>query len=431
MMRKALFSLAAALLVIGMMVGCSGEQTTPSSNVPTLDAPTSVPPTAPPDEDPTDEAPTGGANVVETGPGECRVAPPPGTPVEGLPEVTEDDWVKGPEDAPITVIEYADFQCPGCARFEPVLSSIIEARGDEVRFVYRHFPLSFHEKAIITGEAAEAAGAQGAFWEMHELLYTRAQEWGGVPMEEMPEVLTGYAEELGLDTEQFAQALEDHTYQDKVESQGNDAMEMGLPGTPSFVVNGNMYPFDWGLSGEALDLFIEMAQLGEIQYDSPPPQVIDPGASYQATLRTEKGDIVIDLYAAQAPANVNSFVFLSQEGWYDGVTFHRVIPDFVAQAGDPTGTGIGNPGYQCDDEITPELTYDGPGVVGIANAGANTGSSQFFITLDAVPQLDGGYTIIGQVVEGMDVVESLTVRDPQDPEAPEGDVIEAILIEEQ
>ncbi|MGD1992504.1 MAG: peptidylprolyl isomerase [Anaerolineae bacterium] len=430
-MRRTLFSLAVALLVIGLIAGCSSEQTTPSSNVPTLDAPTSVPPTTPPDEAPTSEAPTGESPVAETGPGECRLAPPPGTPVEGLPEVTEDDWIKGAQDAPITVIEYADFQCPGCARFEPVLSSIFEARGDDVRFVYRHFPLSFHEKAVITGEAAEAAGAQGAFWEMHDLLYARYQDWVELPLEQMPEVLTGYAEELDLDTEQFAQALEDHTYQDKVQSQSNDAMEMGLPGTPSFIVNGNMYPFDWGLSGEALDLFIEMAQLADIQFDSPPPEVIDPGKSYQATIRTAKGDIVIDLFAAQAPANVNSFVFLSQEGWYDGVTFHRVIPDFVAQAGDPTGTGIGNPGYQCDDEITPDLSYDGPGVVGIANAGANTGSSQFFITLDAVPELDGGYTIIGRVIEGMDVVESLTVRDPQDPEAPEADVIETILIEEQ
>ena len=430
-MRKIWISLAAVLLVIGIMVGCSGEQSTPVSNVPTMDAPTSVPPTAPPDEDSPDDAPADEPNIVETGPGECRLAPPPGMPVEGLPEVTEDDWMKGAEDAPITVIEYADFECPGCARFEPVLSSVIEARGDEVRFVYRHFPLSFHEKAVITGEAAEAAGAQGAFWEMHDLLYVRIQEWGQVSMEEMPDLLTGYAEELGLDTEQFAQALEDHTYQDKVESQGEDAMAMGLPGTPTFIVNGNMYPFDWGLSGEALDLFIEMAQLGDIQFDSPPPEVIELGTSYQAIIRTEKGDIVIDLYAEQAPANVNSFVFLAQEGWYDGVIFHRVIPGFVAQAGDPTGTGIGNPGYQCDDEITPDLSYDGPGVVGIANAGPNTGSSQFFITLDAVPQLDGGYTIIGQVAEGMDVVESLTARDPQNPEAPEGDVIETILIEEQ
>ena len=114
--------------------------------------------------------------------------------------------------------------------------------------------------------------------------------------------------------------------------------------------------------------------------------------------------------------------------------FHRVIPGFVAQAGDPTGTGAGSPGYRCDDEIVPALAYDGPGAVGMASRGPGTSSigSQFFITYDALPQLDGSYTIIGRVIEGMDVVESLTPRDPdQGGDLPPGDVIETILIEEQ
>ncbi len=308
---------------------------------------------------------------------------------------------------------------------------LLEAHGDDVRFVFRHFLLSYHEKALITAEAAEAAGAQGAFWEMHDLLYERYEEWAGLPLEQMPDVLEGYARELGLDVEQFNQDLENHTYQEKAETQSDSAIAMQLPGTPTFVVNGRMFPFDWGLSGEALDFFMQMALLAPLQYDSPPPQVVDPAKQYVATIRTSRGDIVIELYADQAPANVNSFVFLAQDGWYDGIIFHRVVPGFVVQAGDPTGTGYGNPGYQCDDEITPGLSFDGAGIVGVANSGPNTGSSQFFITLDAAPQLDGGYTIIGQVVEGMDVVQSLTPRDPQDPAAPPGDVIETIIIEER
>ncbi|MBN1179890.1 MAG: peptidylprolyl isomerase [Anaerolineae bacterium] len=204
-------------------------------------------------------------------------------------------------------------------------------------------------------------------------------------------------------------------------------------GTPSFVVNGRIYPFDWGLSLDALNFFVEAALLEPLQYDSPPPQVIDPLRDYIATIRTERGDIVIELYPESAPANVNSFVFLAQEGWYDGVTFHRVLPGFVAQAGDPTGTGAGNPGYQCDDEIDPGLSYDSAGVVGIANSGpgTGTGSSQFFITYDAVTELDGGYTIIGRVIEGMDVLESLTPRDPQSGATEPGDVIETIVVEER
>jgi cyclophilin family peptidyl-prolyl cis-trans isomerase len=193
-----------------------------------------------------------------------------------------------------------------------------------------------------------------------------------------------------------------------------------------------MYPFDWGLSGDALSYFIQLKLFegAGLQYDNPPPQVLEEGNDYFAVIQTEKGDIVIDLFEDRVPVNTNSFAFLAQEDWYQGVTFHRVIEGFVAQAGDPTGSGMMGPGYQCDNEIVPDLNYDQPGMVGIANAGPNTGSSQFFITMDALPQLNGGYTIIGEVVEGMDVVQSLTLRDPQqNPNAPPGDVIEDIVIE--
>ncbi|HEC34214.1 MAG TPA: hypothetical protein ENI37_05805 [Chloroflexi bacterium] len=301
--------------------------------------------------------------------------------------------------------------------------------GDNLRFVFRHFPLTYHDKALITAEAAEAAGAQGAFWEMHDLLYERYMEWAQLPVEQMPEVLVGYAQELGLDVDQFSSDLENHTFQEKAEAGYDEAAALQLPGTPTFLVNGRMYPAQqWGLSYRGVDAFVRLALLE--RYDDPPPQVIDPGRQYFATIRTAKGDIVVELYADRAPVNVNSFVFLARDGWYDGVTFHRVTPDFVAQAGDPTNTGAGNPGYQCDDEIT-DLSFGQAGVVGIANAGPNTGGGQFFITLAPQPGLDGRYTIIGQVVEGLDVLQSLTPRDPSDPEAPPGDVIETILIKER
>ncbi|MFQ5613370.1 MAG: peptidylprolyl isomerase [Anaerolineae bacterium] len=160
--------------------------------------------------------------------------------------------------------------------------------------------------------------------------------------------------------------------------------------------------------------------------------MIDPDKDYQATIETEKGDIVLDLFSDTAPVNVNSFVFLAQEGWYDGVTFHRVLEGFVAQGGDPSGTGIGYPGYRCQDEVTPEHTFDGPGVVSLANSGPDTNGSQFFITYAAAPNLNDGFTIIGQVVEGMEIAESLTRRDPnQDPFGPPGDRIITITIGEK
>jgi len=306
--------------------------------------------------------------------------------------------------------------------------------GEDIQATYRHFALSFHDKAPITGEATEAAGAQGKFWEMHDLLYERQQEWGRLAVDATQAKLVEYAEELGLDTDRFAQELGDHVYLDKVNADTQIAMQAGLPGTPTYIINGVVYPTqEFGLHPTRIAAFIELLKLKDRMYTAPPPQVIDPDKGYVATIRTEYGDIVIELYADQVPVNVNSFVFLAQEGWYDGVTFHRVMPGFVAQAGDPTGSGVGAPGYRCEDEIVPTLAYDGAGVVGMASGGPGTGSigSQFFITYDALPDLTGKYTIIGRVVEGMDAVESLTPRDPNQGAVPPGDVIETILIEER
>jgi cyclophilin family peptidyl-prolyl cis-trans isomerase len=128
---------------------------------------------------------------------------------------------------------------------------------------------------------------------------------------------------------------------------------------------------------------------------------------------------------------VNSFIFLAQNGWFDGVTFHRVIPNFVAQAGDPSGTGYGTPGYAFKNEIS-DLKFDSPGVVGMANAGADSNGSQFFITYSAQPTLDGSYTIFGKVIQGMDVAKNLTPRDPsKGTDLPPGDTILSVTIDEK
>ncbi|MCB8918282.1 MAG: peptidylprolyl isomerase [Ardenticatenaceae bacterium] len=159
---------------------------------------------------------------------------------------------------------------------------------------------------------------------------------------------------------------------------------------------------------------------------------IDTGKRYQARVQMESGDeFVIELYPASAPQTVNSFIFLANEGWFDGVTFHRVIPDFVAQTGDPTGTGVGGPGYTIPNEIDPNLTHADVGMVAMANSGADTNGSQWYITLADVSELDGSYTIFGKVIEGMAVVQALTPRDPSvQPDAPAGDRIKTIIIEE-
>lgn len=148
------------------------------------------------------------------------------------------------------------------------------------------------------------------------------------------------------------------------------------------------------------------------QWKTPPEMVIDPGKNYTATLKTEKGDIVVQLYADKVPSTVNNFVFLVREGFYDGVTFHRVIQDFMAQGGDPTGTGTGGPGYRFADEFHRELRHDAPGVLSMANAGPNTNGSQFFITHVPTPWLDGKHAVFGKVIAGMDTLLAIPPRDP-------------------
>ena len=148
------------------------------------------------------------------------------------------------------------------------------------------------------------------------------------------------------------------------------------------------------------------------QYDAAPPMVIDPAKHFKATITTDRGDIIVELYADKVPVTVNNFVFLARDGYYDGVTFHRVIPNFMAQTGDPTGTGRGGPGYRFADEFDPSLRHDGPGVLSMANAGPGTNGSQFFITFKATPHLDGKHAVFGRVVDGMDVVYSIPERDP-------------------
>ena len=164
-------------------------------------------------------------------------------------------------------------------------------------------------------------------------------------------------------------------------------------------------------------------------YDRPPEMALDPDKDYHATLFTEKGTIRIKLFAEEAPETVNNFVFLAREGYFDGTTFHRVIEGFMAQGGDPTGTGAGGPGYSIPDEFHPSLRHDRPGMLSMANRGPNTGGSQFFITHVATPWLDDRHAVFGEVVEGMEVVNAIRERDPQqDPEP--GDRIERVEIEE-
>jgi cyclophilin family peptidyl-prolyl cis-trans isomerase len=167
----------------------------------------------------------------------------------------------------------------------------------------------------------------------------------------------------------------------------------------------------------------------EKQWTSPPAMQIDPKKKYRAHLETDNGTMVIELFADKTPKTVNSFVFLSREGFYNDVIFHRVIPNFMVQGGDPTGTGTGGPGYKFGDEFDPSLKHDKQGVLSMANAGPGTNGSQFFITHLPTPHLDNKHTVFGQVIEGLDVLMSIPPRDPNNRNAPAVKII-SVTIEE-
>jgi cyclophilin family peptidyl-prolyl cis-trans isomerase len=165
------------------------------------------------------------------------------------------------------------------------------------------------------------------------------------------------------------------------------------------------------------------------QWTTPPEIQIDPKKQYKAHMETDKGTMVIELFADKTPMTVNNFVFLSREGFYDGVIFHRVIDNFMVQGGDPTGTGRGGPGYKFGDEFNSSLKHDKQGILSMANAGPGTNGSQFFITHGPTPHLNGRHTVFGQVVEGLDVLMSIPARDPGNVNAPAVKIIR-VTIEE-
>ena len=155
-------------------------------------------------------------------------------------------------------------------------------------------------------------------------------------------------------------------------------------------------------------------------YSKKPDFILDLKKKYTAVFHTDKGDIKVKLFADKVPNTVNNFVFLAHDGFYDNTIFHRVIKDFMAQGGDPTGTGMGGPGYQFNDEFVRDLKHDKPGILSMANAGPNTNGSQFFITHVPTPWLDFPHTVFGEVIEGMDVVLAIPERDPRFSGAPAG-----------
>ncbi len=373
-----------------------------------------------------------------------------GSPTPTVPGAADDyllpgDWMVGPEHPTLTIIWYGDFQCRACAQLAQALALLSREFPADLRVVYRFYPQvsasstaapaagtppALLDKSALAEQAVMAAGKQGKFWSMQDLLYADQEAWLALDAPAFQDWLAARAADLKLDTARFAADLVSPEAVQKAAKDWQEGQAIGLPPPPALFVNGKLA--DYSLSYWNLSAVIRLTLLGEHQFATCPDMLINPAKRYVATLKTEKGDIVLDLFADRAPLAVNNFVFLTRQGWYTNLTFHRVLPGFVAQSGDPSGTGFGGPGYAFDNEIVPSLTFDRPGLLAMANAGPNSNGSQFFITYAPAHDLDGKYTIFGQVVAGMEVVNKLAPRNPgQNADLPPGDKILEIMIDEK
>ena len=364
----------------------------------------------------------------------CKVIEAIPTPLPNeqtlVPLITEADYSIGPADAPVTILEYCDFQSQGCLAVAQTIAELMRHYTGGIRFVFRPMPLTDaldkSDDAIL---AAFAAEEQGKFWEMYDLLFVNNLEWSNMSPGEFKAWLLRTAPSAGIDVDQLTAAMNADEAQNKLKSAQEAVAKLPIQTAPLVFINGSLQQYF--LDYKSLSETVGLIMLGQKQFSDCPPFDVDASKQYIATIETEKGNIVLQLFPDKAPFAVNSFIFLARQGWYDGVTFHRVIPGFVAQAGDPSGTGRGNPGYFFVNELS-DLTFTRPGMVGMANSGPDTNGSQFFITYAPVSHLNKNYTIFGQVINGQDVAENLTPRDPsQGGYLPAGDMILHVTIEEK
>ncbi len=331
------------------------------------------------------------------------------TPFAGLPEVTEDDWIVGPFDAPVTFMEYSEPQCPYCAQIEPILSAVQERYPDDVRLVFRHrpFPESNHDKSILAAQALEAAGKQGKFQELKNYLFETQSEWAPIAKDDFDSWLSGKLGQFDLEEDRFFDDMYSNEIEQKISDAADSANSLGINGTPTVFING----YKWPENERGLEIFSIYTQLiinQENEYDSCAPTVIQPTKEYAATISTTKGDIEVDLFGGVAPFAVNSFVFLANEGWYDGLPF--ISTNEFALSGDPSDTGYGGPGYAFLDELDDTLSFDEPGKLSTFSLGPGINGSAFFINKTALEGQEAR-TIFGEVTSGMDVVNALEIRD--------------------
>ena len=423
-----------------LLVSCASNTAEPAAS-PTLPPTTTVAPLIPSVTAPAaTPAPETTPSVVPTvafsasPPAACQtvpVVPPVDTLARyDIPASREDDHAYGAADAKVTILSYCNYQKAACKTLIQSLTELQQIYQDELRVVLRQFPQpDVDDKSLIAAHAAEAAALENRYWEMNNLLYSRQSEWLDLSPDEFTSWLTTQAGSLKISPAQWESNMTNETVLTRVAQTIADATSLQLSSTPFLFFNNILVKTS--LDMDSLSVLVDYFLLPEKAYSACPAIVIDSSKTYTATFTTEKGAIVIDLFNDIAPVSVNSFVTLARAGWYDGSAFFRVIPGFVAQGGDPSNSGLGTPGYGISAEVDPSLRFDAPGLLALNQNSDGLSGSQFFITYTPLPEMDGRFTIIGRVIEGMSVVNSLRPRNPESDEILlPADVLVSVTIEE-
>ena len=338
--------------------------------------------------------------------------------------------ITGPADAPVTIVVFSDYQCPACAFLEVSLKQIRLSHPNDVRLVFITTPLAERDKDALAMQAAEAADLQGKYWEMHDLLFEKLAEWSALAPGQFETWAVQQAAGLGLDSAKFQADFQGKVVMGHIQQAVQSAANQ--PISPPLLFVNSASPYTGLADFPSLNEVVSMEALTARQFSACPAWAIDPLKQYIATLHTSKGDVVIQLFPDKAPLAVNDFVFLARAGWYNGITFYRVVSNFIAQTGDPSETGIGNPGYLFTTEMPAGLHFDRPGMVAMENSGVNTNGSRFLITLAPASQMNGQYTIFGQVLSGLGVLAALSPRDPKPGiYLPPGDELIRLTVEER
>jgi len=381
--------------------------------------------------------------------GPTSTSPPPSpTPIPINPTptllpiapISDDDWSWGSVTAPATLLVYCDFQSPYCVDLAAVILELTAIYPEDLRIIYRQYPLlTVHDKASLAGQAAKSAGQQGQFWALYSLLSTDYDEWKDLDPESFLEWLLVTTKHLDLDHQQFEEDLRSKRFEESMKESFINAYDAGINGTPFIFLNEDWFRLN--PTQLNLEAALRLELLTFQTYESPPEMAIDPEDAYLVHMQLNIGEVVLQLFPKSAPMAVNSFVFLAENGWFNGNPFHRVVPGKYVQTGDPTGTGLGGPGYFLPDEIDPDLDFSQSGVAGNIGPRTDLAAPRILLpgrlampcrerSLSPLPELNGTRTIFGRVVKGLDLLLELEVRDPlEDLLTPPQAYVESIRIE--